>query len=139
VFEDIAILRAAAIEGGVAEERVTDLKYLIQRTKSDPLLLAEMISLFLGQTIALLREMKESLHIKDWKALHAIVHKIIPSLSIVGIKPDYIALARALQENVRAEKNAEEIEKSVSILNILLTKACEELEYELNLINNPVS
>lgn len=121
------------------EEKVTDLNYLIQRTKSDPLLLAEMISLFLGQTTALLREMKESLHLKDWKKLHAIIHKIIPSLSIVGIKPDYIALARTLLENARAEKNTAEIEKAVSTLNNLLTKSCKELEYELNLLNKPVS
>jgi PAS domain S-box-containing protein len=117
--------------------KVTDLNYLIQRTKSDRLLLAEMISLFLGQTISLLREMKESLLIKNWKALHAIVHKIIPSLSIVGIKPHHIDMARVLQENAHGEKNPQEIEKSVYSLNTLLTKACEELEYELKLINTP--
>jgi CheY-like chemotaxis protein len=121
------------------EEKATDLTYLIQRTKSDPLLIMEMISLFLGQTKPLLREIKESLEAKNWKALYAIVHKIIPSLSIVGIKPDYIALAKTLQENTRNEKNIAEIEKSVQSLTILLVKACEELEHELILINNPAS
>jgi PAS domain S-box-containing protein len=121
------------------DEKVTDLNYLIQRTKSDPLLIAEMISLFRGQTTPLLREMKESLDAKDWKALYAVVHKIIPSLSIVGIKPDYIELTKTLQENTRNEKNIAEIEKSVQTLTALLIKACEELEHELNLINNPAS
>jgi CheY-like chemotaxis protein len=123
----------------VAEEKVTNLNYLIQRTKSDPLLLAEMITLFLGQTTALLREMKESLHTKNWKTMHSIAHKIIPSLSIVGIKPVYIELTRALQENAHDEKNVPEIEKSVYTLNAVLVKACEELDQELNLINNPTS
>jgi CheY-like chemotaxis protein len=119
-------------------ETVTDLSYLIKRTKSDPLLMGEMISLFLGQTLGLLKEMKESSNSKDWKSLYSIVHKLIPSLSIVGIKQDYIALAQTLQENCRAEKNIPEIEKSVSSLTAILVKACEELEQQLNLISNPV-
>lgn len=122
-----------------ATAQVTDLSYLTQRTKSDTLLMAEMISLFLGQTSAILREMKESLHAKDWETLYAIVHKIIPSLSIVGIKQEYITLAKTLQENARYERDIGEIEKSVYSLTTLLTKACSELEYELNLINNPAS
>jgi PAS domain S-box-containing protein len=120
------------------EGKVTDLSYLIRRTKSDPLLISEMISLFVGQTIALVKEMKESLAAKDWQRLYAVAHKIIPSLSIVGIKPGYVEMAKTLQENTRAEKNITEIEKSVNALDTLLVKACEELELELNSINNPV-
>ena len=75
---------------------------------------------------------------KDWKTLYAVAHKIIPSLSIVGIKPHYVDLAKTLQENARGEKNIAEIEKSVYELNTLLVKACEELDQELNLINHPV-
>jgi PAS domain S-box-containing protein len=126
-------------EGNMKEEKVTDLTYLIQRTKSDPLLLAEMISLFLGQTTPLIREMKESLNLKDWNAMYSIVHKIIPSLSIVGIMPAYVTLATTLQENARNGKNITEIEKSVAKLNTVLVKACTELDNELNLINNPTS
>ncbi len=130
--------QAESSADGMGEGKVTDLNYLIKRTKSDPLLLAEMISLFVGQTTALLREMKESLTTNDWKTLQAVAHKIIPSLSIVGIKPHYVELAKTLQENARGEKNIAEIEKSVYELNTLLVKACEELDQELNLINHPV-
>jgi PAS domain S-box-containing protein len=128
-----------SINNRLAAEKVTDLSYLIQRTKSDPLLLAEMMSLFLGQTTALVREMNESFRAKDWKTLYAVTHKIIPSLSIVGIKSAHVELTRTLQENAREEKNISEIEKSVSALNTLLVTACKELDEELNLINNPVS
>jgi PAS domain S-box-containing protein len=125
------------MEGAAKEGKVTDLNYLVQRTKSDPLLLAEMISLFLGQTTPLIREMKESLNLKDWNAMYSIVHKIIPSLSIVGIKPSYITLATTLQDNARSGKNITEIERSVAELNAVLVKACTELENELNSINKP--
>jgi PAS domain S-box-containing protein len=123
---------------GAAVEKVTDLTYLVQRTKSDPLLLAEMLSLFVGQTTSLLKEMKVSTVANDWKRLYAVVHKMIPSLSIVGIKPEYIELAKALQENARHEKNTAEIETSVNTLNTLLVRACKELDQELHLIKTPV-
>jgi PAS domain S-box-containing protein len=131
--------QSESVNDRLTEEKVTDLSYLVQRTKSDPLLLAEMMSLFLGQTAGLVREMNESSYSKDWKTLYATAHKIIPSLSIVGIKPIYIELTKTLQENAREEKNIPEIEKSVRALNTLLVKACKELDEELNLINNPIS
>ena len=115
--------------------KVTDLKYLTIRTKSDPLLMSEMISLFLGQTTSLLKEMKESVRNQDWQMLSSIVHKIIPSLSIVGIDTDYIAIAIALQDNARKRIHEDEIVKSVQILDELLVDACSELQVELELLN----
>ena len=116
--------------------KVTNLKYLAQRTKSDPLLMSEMISLFLGQTTALLKEMNESLRAQDWQMLYSIVHKIIPSLSIIGMDGSYIEMTKKLQENARNAQNTDEIVKSAGMLDHLLTEACEELQIELTDINN---
>ena len=44
-----------------------DLDYLMHRTKSDPILMMEMISLYLEQTPSLIKTMKQSLLEKDWK------------------------------------------------------------------------
>lgn len=115
--------------------KVTNLKYLSARTKSDPLLMSEMISLFLGQTTALLKEMNESVRNQDWQMLSSIVHKIIPSLSIVGIETGYTTRAKALQENARQEQYRDEIIKSVKILDQLLVDACSELQIDLELLN----
>jgi PAS domain S-box-containing protein len=117
--------------------KVTDLKYLAQRTKSDPQLMSEMISLFLGQTTPLLKEMNESLRKQDWPILYTIVHKIIPSLSIIGMDASHIEMTKTLQENARSGQNADEIVKSVGMLDRLLVDACDELQIELNAINNP--
>ena len=48
----------------------------------------EMISLYLEQTPPLIIAMKQSLKDKDWNLLHASVHKMIPSFSIMGISSD---------------------------------------------------
>jgi PAS domain S-box-containing protein len=114
---------------------VTDLKYLAQRTKSDPMLMSEMISLFLGQTTGLLKEMNESLRKQDWQMLYTIVHKIIPSLSIIGMDTSYIEMTKKLQENARNAQNTDEIVKSAGMLDQLLVDACDELQLELTAIN----
>ena len=82
--------------------------------------------------------MKVAQRTNDWQALYAVAHKIIPSLSIVGIKSYYIEMTKTLQENARGEKNTDEIKKSVYALTTVLTGACEELGQELNLINSPI-
>src|ERR1019366_8994475 len=65
-----------------------DLHYLTHRTKSDPKLMMEMISLYLEQPPPLISAMKKSLYDKDWNSLYAAVHKMIPSFSIMGISAD---------------------------------------------------
>ncbi len=116
-------------------KKYIDLKYLIERTKSDPLLMTEMISLYLGQTSSLRKEMKESLKNKNWKALQTIAHKLIPSFSIVGISSEYETLAKNLQELARNGENKEEIPAIVLKLEKILNLACKELEIEMNLLN----
>jgi PAS domain S-box-containing protein len=111
-----------------------DLTYLSKRTKQDPQLMTEMISLYLGQTTSLIREMKEGLKNKDWKALHAIAHKMIPSFSIVGIRAEFEDVAKQLQEYTSQEKNLSDVPALVAKLENVLGHACEELEVEFNLI-----
>src|SRR6187549_3106981 len=55
--------------------KCTDLAYLIRRTKSDPKMMMEMISLYLEQTPPLINLMKQSLRDKDWSSLYEAVHK----------------------------------------------------------------
>ena len=115
-----------------------DLTYLSKRTKSDPGLMREMISLFLGQTASLIKEMLVCAKTEDWKTLQAVAHKMIPSFSIVGIDKQYEDMAKALQEYARTGENQEKIRGLVLALENVLTHACDELETELSLIQNTV-
>jgi HPt (histidine-containing phosphotransfer) domain-containing protein len=108
---------------------------LIHRTKSNPALMMEMISLYLEQTPALILTMKQSLKDKDWKLLANAVHKMIPSFSIVGIKPDFEKIAKKIQEYAVAQQLNEEIHNLVSQLENACGRACEELKEELSRIN----
>jgi len=114
-----------------------DLTYLAQRTKSDPVLMTEMIRLYLDQTPPLVRTMKQSLNEKDWNSLYSSVHKMIPSFSLMGIHKDFENTAKKIQEYVSTQQHLEEVQELVLQLEIVCNQACEELEEELNLIKRP--
>ncbi len=108
-----------------------DLEYLIHRTKSNPELMMEMISLYLEQTPPLIKAMKDSFDKKDWQTLYAAVHKMIPSFSIVGIHTDFEAMAKKIQEFANTQIVTEGMQELVTQLETVCTQACKELEEEL--------
>jgi len=113
------------------QKRYVDLTYLNQRTKSNPVLMQEMIALYLEQTPPLVQAMKQSFQVQNWPALHAAVHKMIPSFSIVGINPDFENMAKKIQEYAHAELQNETIHDLVFQLETVCTQACQELEEAL--------
>jgi PAS domain S-box-containing protein len=116
--------------------KYTDLNYLITRTKSNPVLMMEMISLYLEQTPPLITIMKQSWKDKDWKALYASVHKIIPSFAIMGISPNFEEMARKIQEYAKNQQQSLGIFDMVLEIENVCNHACEELEIAYSSIKN---
>jgi len=113
------------------KHKCIDLDYLNRRTKSNPALMIEMISLYLEQTPPLVSAMKQSLQDNDWGTLHASVHKMLPSFSIVGINTDYENMAKKVQEYARAQQQADEISDMVLQIENVCSQACAELKEEI--------
>jgi signal transduction histidine kinase/CheY-like chemotaxis protein len=110
-----------------------DLSYLTQRTKSDPKLMMEMISLYLEQTPPLISIMKQGLHDKDWNSLQGAVHKMIPSFSIMGISKDFEHIAKKVQEYANnIQEQTAGMPHLVLQLEDVCAEACKELEEEFN-------
>ena len=120
----------------IKRSRYIDLDYLNHRTKSNPALMMQMISLYLEQTPPLISAMKVGYQAKDWHSLHAAVHKLIPSFSIMGISVDYENMARKIQEYASTQKQPEGISYMVLQLENVLEQSCEELKVEYNTIKN---
>ena len=116
--------------------KCTDLDYLTHRTKSNPTLMMEMITLYLEQTPPLIKTMKQSLQNKDWNSLQAAVHKMIPSFSIMGIHTDFENMAKKVQEYASTQQQTEVIHSMVLQLENICNQACVELEEEFNTIKN---
>jgi PAS domain S-box-containing protein len=118
------------------KSKCIDLDYLIHRTKSNPKLMMEMISLYLEQTPPLILIMKQSLHDKDWQALYSAVHKMIPSFSIMGISIDFENMAKQVQEYASTQQQTDGIPDLVRQLENICAQACKELEIEFDMIKN---
>lgn len=116
--------------------KYTDLNYLHHRTKSNPVLMMEMITLYLEQTPSLVLTMKQSLHDKDWHLLHAAVHKMIPSFAIMGMSADFENIAKKVQEYASTQEQTDVIPGLVLQLEQVCVQACKELETEFNVFKN---
>ncbi len=117
--------------------RYIDLNYLMQRTKSNPLLIMEMITAYLEQTPPLISAMKQSFEDKNWDLLHAAVHKIIPSFLIMGIDTDFENMAKQIQEYARSQQKLEgTITDLVLQIENVCMQACKELEIEYHRIKS---
>jgi PAS domain S-box-containing protein len=118
------------------KSKCIDLEYLLHRTKSNPILMMEMISAYLEQTPPLITTMKQSLKDKDWNMLYAAVHKMIPSFSIMGMNVDFENIAKQVQEYASTQQQTDGIPALVTQLETVCNQACKELEIEFNIIKN---
>ena len=112
--------------------KCTNLDYLIHRTKSDPELMMEMISIYLEQTPPLINIMKQSLKDKDWDSLYSAVHKMIPSFSIMGISADFENMAKQVKEYAGTKQLPEGVYGLVLQIERVCYQACIELKEEFN-------
>ncbi len=111
--------------------RYIDLEYLNRRTKSNPALMMEMISLYLEQTPPLILTMKRSFKEQNWPSLYSAVHKIIPSFAIMGINTDHETIAKKVQEFAATQQLTSDISEMVAEVENVCLQACKELEAEL--------
>ena len=134
----VKILEKINNEGVIEVKKIPsiNLNYLLQRTKSNPDLMSEIITLYLEQTPLLISEMKKSLQERDWDMLYHTVHKMIPSFSIVGIQKDFEEMAIKIQDFASKQFQEDSIVEMVSQLENICVQACNELQEELINIKN---
>ncbi|HTB07375.1 MAG TPA: ATP-binding protein [Bacteroidia bacterium] len=129
-------IKATEVVDDHKKVKCIDLAYLIHRTKSNPKLMMEMISLYLEQTPPLILAMKQSLRDKDWHALYSAAHKMIPSFLIMGISSDFENMAKKVQEYASTQKQTDGIPDLVMQLENVCEQACKELQIEFNTIKS---
>ncbi|HOZ52232.1 MAG TPA: ATP-binding protein [Chitinophagaceae bacterium] len=113
-------------------DQCINLNYLRNRTKSNPDMMSEMIKAYLDQTPPLIAEMKSSFETKNWKQLHASVHKMIPSFSIMGMHENFENMAKKVQEYAHIQMENNNLHLLISQLERACLQACKELTLELN-------
>ena len=96
----------------------------------------ELITLYLDQTPQLVIDMNKSLDEKDWTALYAAVHKMIPSFIVMGISADFEDIARKVQDLAHLQQQSDTIPDLVLQLTNACTQSCIELKEEYNTIKS---
>jgi len=118
--------------------KYTKMDYLIKLTKSKPVLMMEMISLYLIQTPPLVVSMNEGYTRRNWDLLQSSVHKMISSFAIMGIDVVYEDVAKKLQSNARNQEDTKQTELLVTELTKICTQACLELNIENSRLMNSI-
>lgn len=116
--------------------KCTNLAYLKGITKYNSNLVMEMIAVYLKQTPALVKVMKQALREKDWEALKSAAHKMLPSFTIMGISGTYETVAKKVQAYNGADTKSNRIGDLVSQLENICVQACTELEEEYGNLKN---
>lgn len=124
------------VQPEITINKYTNLDYLNTRTKSNPALMTEMISLYLQQTPPLVKAMKQGYKEKDWNTLYSAVHKMIPSFSIMGISAEFESMAQKVQEYAINQQQSAGISEMIQQLEKVFEQSCVELKEDLNTINN---
>ena len=114
----------------------TNMDYLKKLTKNNPSLIQEMIAAYLEQTPSLIHEMKNSFQNQDWTLFHAVVHKMIPSFSIMGMNIDFETMAKKVLEDARTQRDVDKMADFVAQIETVCLQACEELTEEYNALKN---
>jgi PAS domain S-box-containing protein len=116
--------------------RYVNLEYLTKRTKANSVMMREMISLYMRQTPDLVSTARKALLTEDWSTMRAAVHKIIPSLMIMGIGGNCETIARQILKRTHVPVNVEEVRNLVLELETICNGSYKELEEELLIIKN---
>ncbi|WP_394758477.1 CHASE3 domain-containing protein [Flavobacterium sp.] len=116
--------------------KYVDMNYLLKLTKSNPILMTEMIGVYLKQTPPLVRSMKQSYLDKEWQLLQATVHKMIPSFTIMGMSPEITEVAQKIQEFANKLELSDDLDKLISQLENVCNQSFTELEIELTNLKN---
>lgn len=113
-----------------------DLTYLKERTKSNPVLMSEMLTIYLNQTPSLIVALKKGLAEKNWQTIATSAHKMIPSFSIMGIDTLYENMAKKIQEFAEKKEYTSELIDLFSQLERICIQACKEIQAELDAMKN---
>jgi HPt (histidine-containing phosphotransfer) domain-containing protein len=106
-----------------------NLTYLKELSNGSNEFICQMISVFIAQTPEMIANMEEHLHKQDWKALHAVAHRMKPSFSFMGIK-ELETTIHTLEEYCLKKTNLDQIPDMLSTIKHTCEIAIKELEVE---------
>ena len=110
--------------------RITDLSYLEMVSDGDKEFIEQVVESFIDNNAQIIISLKEEQEAKNWVKMGQLIHKIKPSLEMVGLTPlkEKIVLA---ETNLKNETNIEETLPLVDEIISNCQQAIEELKEDI--------
>jgi len=115
----------------MAETKIYNLDYLKSHSPNNPKFVSEMIQMFLEHTPPYLAKMKNCLISSDWAGLQGNIHKIRPSIDLMGMPKDIGVTAKQMEEYCKEQIHLELVPEMFLKLEKVLEGAFKELAEEL--------
>ncbi|HXB41861.1 MAG TPA: response regulator [Bacteroidia bacterium] len=112
-------------------DKFINLDYLKQLTNNNQEAMSGMIKAYLEETPGLLNTMKKGIETKNWKAVAAAAHSLIPSFTMVGLGVEFEDMAREIQKYAGKNEKTKTIKELMSKIEFACTSAMNELQQEL--------
>ncbi len=106
-----------------------NLDRLYEQTNSNPVLILEMISLYIEQAPTLIAALQEGLTKQDWELIHAAAHKLIPTFAIMGIERKYETKAKKLAVLASTKTQLHLLPKLINELITICEASCEDSKW----------
>jgi len=116
--------------------KVSNLDTLKSSLRNKPKLIAEMLQLILNETPLVISQINKCLITADWSSLHGNVHKIKPTLDLMGLPKDILLAVKQIEEHATTQDNLDLIPNKLIKLEKALSTAYKELEEELQIMKN---
>ena len=114
-----------------AVTRLINLDYLKSHSPNNPKFVVEMVNMLLTQTPVYLAEIEKSLAASDWSSLHGNIHKIRPSIDLIGMPKDISNAAKQVEEYCKEQTHLDLIPGLILKVSQAFHQALKELEQEI--------
>jgi PAS domain S-box-containing protein len=116
--------------------KTSNLNSLKNQMRNKPALVAQMLEIILKETPIVIDQINKCLAIGDWSSLHRHIHKIKPTIDLIGLPQDIVIAAKQIETYATKEENLNLIPNQLIKLEKALSQAYKELEEELLIIKN---
>jgi PAS domain S-box-containing protein len=114
--------------------KICNLGSLKSQLGNKPKLVEEMLKVILKEIPIIIKQISKCLDTEDWSSLHGNIHKIKPTLNLIGLPKDIIVAAKQVEEYAREQQHLDLIPALLLKLETALEQAYKELEEELKTI-----
>jgi HPt (histidine-containing phosphotransfer) domain-containing protein len=115
--------------------RISNLDYMKSHSPNNPKFVVEMVTMILEQTPPYFMQMQNALTNSDWTSLHSIMHKIRPSIDLIGMPKEIGIIAKEIESYCKELVHLDLIPALYLKVDTAFKQAYPELEEELKQIN----